>query len=135
MQEYVAGFLFSADGRQVGLVYKHKPAWQRFKFNGIGGKVEPGETAEVAMRREFLEEAGIDLDWQPRTQLVGPDFVVYFFTAFSNELYNIRTIEQEEIVVVDSLRLPGNVIFNLNWLIPMFLDNNVVVPEVIRTLG
>jgi 8-oxo-dGTP diphosphatase len=116
-------------------VYKHKPAWQRFKFNGIGGKVEPGETAEAAMRREFLEEAGLDLDWQPRTQLVGPDFVVYFFTAFSNELYNIRTIEKEEIVILDSLRLPGNVIFNLNWIIPMFLDNNVVVPEVIHTLG
>lgn len=31
------------------------------KWNGFGGKIEPGETIEEAARREVLEESGIEL--------------------------------------------------------------------------
>jgi 8-oxo-dGTP pyrophosphatase MutT (NUDIX family) len=35
----------SASTRQIEvlLIEKQKPAWQRGKLNGVGGKIEPGE--------------------------------------------------------------------------------------------
>lgn len=53
---FVLGFLFSEDGSRVLLVWKNRPAWQNGKLNGVGGKIEPGETPLQAMKREFLEE-------------------------------------------------------------------------------
>lgn len=43
---YVAGFLFGPMPRHnyVALIRKNKPDWQKGKLNGIGGKVEAGET-------------------------------------------------------------------------------------------
>ena len=55
---YVAGFLFSPDRSRVLLIRKNRPAWQAGKLNGLGGKIEPGETPPQAMRREFREEQG-----------------------------------------------------------------------------
>lgn len=65
MKKYVLGFYIwrSPDGDEVWLIRKNNPAWQRGHLNGIGGKVEPGESAERAMWREFYEEAGVRLDW------------------------------------------------------------------------
>ena len=62
---YVAGFLFRAEGTEVALVQKQTPEWQKGKLNGIGGKVELGETPARAMQREFLEETGAEVkDWR-----------------------------------------------------------------------
>jgi 8-oxo-dGTP diphosphatase len=44
--------------REILLGYK-KAGFARGKFNGFGGKVEPGETIEHAAVRELEEEAGI----------------------------------------------------------------------------
>lgn len=43
MTEYVAGLYFDRDGRKVAMVEKLNPAWQKGKYNAIGGKIEPGE--------------------------------------------------------------------------------------------
>lgn len=53
---YVVGFLFSEDESRVLLVLKNRPAWQEGKLNGVGGKIEAGETPLQAMEREFKEE-------------------------------------------------------------------------------
>ena len=72
MTEYVAGFFTSPYGDQVALVRKEKPAWQKGRLNAIGGKIESGETPADAMRREFLEEAGLDVsDWKHFVTLTG----------------------------------------------------------------
>jgi 8-oxo-dGTP pyrophosphatase MutT (NUDIX family) len=53
---YVLGFVFSQACDRVLLIWKNRPAWQKDKLNGIGGKIEAGETPKQAMEREFTEE-------------------------------------------------------------------------------
>lgn len=60
IKKYVLGLAFWRD--QVALIYKTKgPEYVIGTWNGIGGKIEDGETVEEAMEREFLEETGIDI--------------------------------------------------------------------------
>lgn len=128
-QEYVVGFLFY--GGNVVLIRKLKPEWQKGFLNGVGGKVEPGETPAEAMRREFREEAGLDIsDWAPFAQLDGEGVLIYFYLArvFKHCLRPlIRSITEEVVdwfpvsAVVDAQR-GLKVLPNLRWMIPLALD-------------
>lgn len=126
--EYVCGFLFSEDESKVALIVKQKPAWQAGRMNGIGGKLEVGETHFEAMSREFLEETGVSIfpeQWNKFANVEGKDWVVFFMRAMSDKVYECRTMETEEIVVVNVYEIGTlNVIPNLKWLIPMALDPN-----------
>src|SRR5439155_26466068 len=85
IQHYVCGFLFSPDRGRVVLIRKRRPAWQAGKLNGVGGKLEAGETPIDAMRREFREEAAVDVhDWQHVLTLTGTDWQGHFFRAFGD---------------------------------------------------
>jgi len=83
-QEYVNGFLFfKRDGfDKVLLILKNRPKWQAGCFNGIGGKVEPGELHIDAMRREFWEEAGVETNilWREFGVVEGVDYRVFYYT-------------------------------------------------------
>jgi len=65
MPEYVVGFAID-EHQRVLLIRKKRPDYQAGKLNGVGGKIEWGETPTGAMRREFLEETTIQtwLLWQ-----------------------------------------------------------------------
>ena len=56
------GYVVSPDGSQVLLIHRNiNPADHHFgKYNGLGGKLEPGEDIVVGMKREIREEAGIE---------------------------------------------------------------------------
>ncbi len=58
---------FAVDNfNNILLIEKNKPKWQAGFLNGVGGKVEFGETTREAMTREFQEETGIYVsknDW------------------------------------------------------------------------
>ncbi len=58
--EYVVGFAFDADLKEVALIRKKTPEWQAGLLNGLGGHVDEGETPEQAMVREFYEEGGVE---------------------------------------------------------------------------
>lgn len=124
MQEYVCGFLFSPDRSRVLLIRKLRPPWQAGKLNGVGGKVEPGETAYQAMCREFREEAGLDVaDWQRGVVLTGGDWRGHFFRTFGDvDAARARTDEPLERHGVAAL--PPDVIPNLTWIIPLLLDDD-----------
>jgi 8-oxo-dGTP pyrophosphatase MutT (NUDIX family) len=59
--EYVLGFALDDRGN-VALIKKTRPTWQKGRWNGIGGHREGLEQPREAMRREFLEETGVDTD-------------------------------------------------------------------------
>lgn len=93
MTEYVVvlPIRWNGDGhgfadKNVLLVLKDKPAWQKGRLNLVGGKIEPGETPEQAAVRELKEESGLsathdtDPDWggpQVCGKILGVDCVIY----------------------------------------------------------
>ena len=108
------------------LIRKRRPAWQAGKLNGVGGKLEAGESPLDAMIREFREEAKLQIEsWQHILTLTGRDWRGHFFRAFGpvDEAIAI-TDEKLEIHRVDAL--PGDTIPNLHWMIPLMVDPDVL---------
>jgi 8-oxo-dGTP diphosphatase len=132
---YVCGFLFSPERTRVLLIRKNRPAWQAGRLNGLGGKIEPGETPHQAMVREFREEAGVDLPedrWHHVLTLSGDDdagaghgWAGHFFRAFG-DVDAARAMTDEQLEVHDARSLPEAVIPNLRWMVPLMLDDEVV---------
>lgn len=135
MTDYVAGFLFSMDCTEVALIQKNKPRWQRGKLNGIGGKIELGEHPREAMKREFTEEAGVEIGgWRKFCVLRARDGTVHFFMAFG-KMDEVIQMEEEAIWTCKITELPVlNVVDNLRWLIPMALDNKELTATVQESL-
>jgi 8-oxo-dGTP diphosphatase len=130
MRTYVCGFLFSPDRANVLLIRKRRPAWQAGKLNGVGGKIEPGESPLEAMRREFREEAALDIpDWHEALTLTGPNdagsgvaWRGHFFRAFAS-IDPARALTDEPLEIHPARRLPDDTIPNLRWMIPLLLDD------------
>jgi hypothetical protein len=76
------------------------------------------------MKREFLEEAGLEVDnWIQFCKMNGDDWDMYCFKAFSDNIFNVKTMTNEKIFIeninnINQLRT----VSNLQWLIPMCLD-------------
>jgi 8-oxo-dGTP diphosphatase len=142
MQKYVIGFLFDKERENLILIQKTKPEWQRGNYNGVGGKVELGETYEQAMVREFEEETGIKdkINWQLFNLMDNADskqfpYTIAIYRAFED--YEIlakaksTTEEQIKIVAIQEFwdgSLP--LIYNLQWIIPMALDGLINLASV-----
>lgn len=131
MTKSVVGFLKDCDNR-VLLIRKTRPSWQVGWLNGIGGKIEAGETAHDAMLREWSEETGIvpAPDRHFCMLLSGGDYEVHFFSgetplSFHDHLDG-RTHndvgEKFEIVALEDAR-HEKVIPNLKWLLPLAFDD------------
>lgn len=132
MTEYVAGFMFRDNYREVALITKARPDWMRGKLNAIGGKIEPGETPIQAMCREFCEE----------TQIATPQYVwrefcvlnhtsrygiVWFFTANQNNLEPICGVGDEPVNWYNvELLQRAPTMNNLKWLVPLARDQDQV---------
>ena len=56
------GYVLSPDRREVLMINRNtRPDDQHLgKYNGLGGKMEPDEDVAACMRREIMEEAGIE---------------------------------------------------------------------------
>jgi 8-oxo-dGTP diphosphatase len=58
------GYIMSPDGERVLMVHRSaRPDDQHYgKYNGLGGKLEPGEDVVAGMKREIREEAAIEAE-------------------------------------------------------------------------
>ena len=58
------GYVFSPDGRRVLMIHRNaRPDDAHYgKYNGLGGKLDPGEDVVAGLRREVREEAGIECE-------------------------------------------------------------------------
>lgn len=125
-KSYVLGFCFDQTFERVLLIQKLKPDWQRGFLNGLGGAIEPGESAPVAMRREFREECGLDVrDWYKFAVMRGSSFIVHCFVAVMprEDLGHYRSLTYETVYLVP---IP---LWNLTQQQPRMLDN---VPWLLR---
>lgn len=133
MIKYVVGFLIDQefDQGQVALIRKTKPEWQKDKFNGIGGKIEDGESPLAAMIREFREETGVTVEgWEQFASITDEKtWHVVFFRSFDrNLIHKVKTVTEEEVILCDIDDLPDNVLDNLRWLLPMALSYDSGIP-------
>lgn len=131
--KYVCGFCFSNDLQRVALIQKTKPAWQKGRLNGIGGKIETDDSSSaMAMEREFLEEAGCLMlapDWKFLTHMYGKDWSVEFFYSVEKDLSTGYTLEdldsltEEKVTIVKVEDVQSlDTISNLRWLIPLAIQ-------------
>jgi len=122
-KEYVLGFCFMHDNTEVVLIRKNKPEWQAGLLNGIGGKIEPGETIHEAMVREFREETGVLVpNWDLFVIMDFQGAVVYCFKCSVSSILPVSCTDELVGVyhIIDAMGSQKK-IPNLNWLIPMAL--------------
>ena len=126
----VVGFLFSAAYRDVLLIQKKRPAWQKGYLNGIGGHVTDKETPLEAMIREFREEAGLGITtWEHYATLTGvreerPWEVQFFHAKTDIPLYAVHSVTDEKLQTGSIHHLHHcKTLSNLQWLIPMAIDH------------
>ena len=125
MKNYVLGFLFNNDFTQVMVIRKNKPQWQAGRMNGLGGHVEPQEPLAIAMRREFREESGQDVEgWSTFGRLHGADWQVFLYWAIKPEAMVCNVCDEGTVlpVFVDELH-KHPVLPNLHYLIPMAINH------------
>jgi 8-oxo-dGTP diphosphatase len=132
--EYVLGFVFNKNKSSVILLRKTKPNWQAGKLNGVGGKIEKGETSCEAMIRETQEEIGIVTDkndWTLYCTMKGYGWMVHVFKAIlENERFDLveaKTEEEPFVLNVHDIS-EFECISNVEWLVHMALDDNYGKP-------
>lgn len=127
-KKYTVGFIFDKDMKKVLLVHKTAPEWQVGLINGVGGKLEIGETTAECIVREIKEETNIDVSIKDVVDLggiLGEDQaaeVEVFGVVYQGELFEAFIFEKEKIEWFPVDQIPGNVIPNLKWLIPLTLE-------------
>lgn len=133
MVNYVVGYMFRGDLKNVVLILKNRPEYLAGQLNGVGGKIEDGEFPKEAMVREFEEEAGVKTtqeQWTQFADIVLPDGgVICCFRASDDAAYfSAHTTTDEEIVKVAARDLFSGKFAptrNTQWLVPMALADDV----------
>lgn len=130
MMKYVVGLAFNEIGTELLLIEKKRPQWQEGLLNGVGGKVETTDASfKDAMIREFEEEACITItDWREVATNLEQHYELVFFTTFTNEIYNAKSMTDEQLQIVDVDLIPQNyypLAPNIDWLTYVCLDGKV----------
>lgn len=92
----------SEDGK-IMLGVQNQPDTKTF-IAGFGGKMEKGETPEVAVKREFLEETGYEykklIPWFSRQPMGRIDWVIYVYIARGIKKISNPTLDSGEKIML-----------------------------------
>ena len=125
MKEYVLILPIVSGCKDILLVRKEKPEWQKGKLNLVGGSVEYLEEPKDAAIRELQEESGIvNRNVVECGKIVGKDFTVYcYYCEISRWATTLRPRECEVETVAwypwDVVKTDRNLIPNLTVIIPL----------------
>lgn len=128
MKKYTIGVYFNPTFREVVLMNKNRPEWQKGKINAPGGKVETFEELDECIVREFLEECCLitsESDWKHIGILYNSNlnYTVDIFTAIQKEQHGIlQTGEDQKVFWHSTTNFPNNTITNLKWIVPFALN-------------
>lgn len=132
MDHYVLAFIFSHDLKEVLLVNKQRPDWQKGKWNGLGGHIEKDEFPFQAVKREISEEiygASFALDdITHAVTFVCPGGTVWVYKMLAGRFDNLteirsRTDEPVKAFYVKSISGWANMLDSMKWLIPLILSD------------
>ena len=130
------GYVLSPDGTQVLLIHRNtNPNDHHFgKYNGLGGKLEPGEDIVAGMNREIREEAGIEctalelrgtINW-PGFGKHGEDWFGFVFRVTQYEGVPIDRNPEGELVWIDVGRVGDlNLWEGDQYFLPLVFDEHV----------
>lgn len=106
--EYVVGFAFDSTQSNLMMIRKNRPDWMAGRLNGIGGKIEAGETPIQAMVRECQEEADITIEnWELfHTISFENGDKLYAFVTQNNQIENAITKTDELVMIVPTEIIP-----------------------------
>lgn len=129
MKKFVVGFAFTEDMDEVVLVRKNRPEWQAGKLNGVGGKVEEGESFSSAIGREFEEETGVPREnqhWALIATIGDEKYKMYIFAGKGDWALDATTTTDENIArynvenfIRENIGPSPTAIFNIPWLLLM----------------
>lgn len=126
MQRMTLGFIFDEAMEHVVLIEKQTPAWQRGRYNGIGGKYEGEESARACIVREVLEECGLETAeeaWTEVGSITGSTWHVDILTyVHRGDPRAVRSMEDERVDWYRIDALPERVHSNIPWLIALAKD-------------
>lgn len=129
MKRYVVGFMFDDALTQVLLINRPKGNHFSAGYNGLGGKIEEGETPKEAMQREFLEEAAKDFPhWFQVGRMSGDGWECFIFFGVDAYWPCYRIIEEGQLGWHSLDNIPVNFkdFTNIPWLVAMVKDPNVL---------
>jgi 8-oxo-dGTP diphosphatase len=123
--DYVLLFLFSKDLKDVLLIHKKHPVWQKNLYNGVGGKIKFGECYYKAAVRELEEETSIKLNdniYEILT-LHYESCRVLVYTGMTDDIYNAKQTTEEELLIIPPKDIDiFNCVWDLKYLMPLCLE-------------
>lgn len=119
MPDYVVIALFNE--ANILVAHKDRPDWQKGRLNLPGGKIEPGESSEIAAHRELKEETGLESNLEVMGYIVDGSSIIYCYRGFSkaDPMPQPGETERMEWLSLESIRSDPRLIPNLRVIIPM----------------